>query len=57
MEDEDIKPDLIVPSLFTASKIIEKEISGGIKLSLMVSKVFRTSEIVEKGANENGNIP
>jgi D-glycero-D-manno-heptose 1,7-bisphosphate phosphatase len=31
MEDEGTRPDLIVPSLFAASKIIEKEISEGIK--------------------------
>jgi D-glycero-D-manno-heptose 1,7-bisphosphate phosphatase len=57
MEDEDAKPDLIVPSLFAASKIIEKEISGSIKPNLMVSKVFHTPQIVEKEMNENGNIP
>jgi len=57
MEDEDVKPDLIVSSLFAASKIIEEEISGGIKPNLMVSKVLHTSQIVEKEANENGNIP
>jgi len=57
MEDEDVKPDLIVSSLFAASKIIEEEISGGIKPNLMVSKVFHTSGIIEKEANENGNIP
>ena len=28
MEDEETRPDLIVPSLFAASEIIEKEISG-----------------------------
>ena len=57
MEGEDARPDLIVPSLFAASKIIEKEISGGIKPNLTVSKVFHTSGIIEKEANENGNIP
>ena len=31
MEDEGARPDLIVPSLFAASKIIKKEIKGGIK--------------------------
>jgi len=31
MEDEGTIPDLIVPSLFAASEIIKKEISGGIK--------------------------
>ena len=31
MEDEHTRPDLIVPSLFAASEIIEKEISGGIE--------------------------
>jgi hypothetical protein len=57
MEDEDAKPDLIVPSLFAASKIIEKEISGSIKPNLMVSKVFHASPIIEKEMNKNGNIP
>jgi len=31
MEDEDTRPDIIVPSLFAASEIIEKEIIGGTK--------------------------
>jgi histidinol-phosphate phosphatase family protein len=31
MEDEGTRPDLIVPSLFAASEIIKKEISGSIK--------------------------
>jgi D-glycero-D-manno-heptose 1,7-bisphosphate phosphatase len=57
MHDEDAKPDLIVPSLFAASKIIEKEISGSVKPNLMVSKVFHTPQIVEKEMNGNGNIP
>jgi histidinol-phosphate phosphatase family protein len=57
MEDEGARPDLIVPSLSAASKIIEKEISGSIEPNLTASKLFHTSGIIEKEANERGNIP
>jgi histidinol-phosphate phosphatase family protein len=38
MEDKGVRPDVIVPSLFAASKIIEKEINGSIEPNLTASK-------------------
>jgi D-glycero-D-manno-heptose 1,7-bisphosphate phosphatase len=40
MEDECVKPDLIVPSLVGAAGIIEKEMSNGVRSRLEVSQVL-----------------
>jgi D-glycero-D-manno-heptose 1,7-bisphosphate phosphatase len=44
MEDECVKPDLIVPSLLAAAKIIEKEINNGVRSSFEVAQVLRTED-------------
>jgi len=44
MEDERVKPDLIVPSLLSAAEIIEKETANMVRPSLEIAQVLRVQD-------------
>jgi D-glycero-D-manno-heptose 1,7-bisphosphate phosphatase len=47
MEDECVKPDLIVPSLLAAAKIIEKEMNKEVRPDLEVTQVLHAQDYLE----------
>jgi histidinol-phosphate phosphatase family protein len=49
MEDEGVKPDLIVPDLIAAAEIIEKETASEVEPNLETAQVLRERDYKEQG--------
>lgn len=49
MEDEGVKPDLIVPNLIAAAEIIEKETASEVEPNLETAQVLRGRDYKEQG--------
>lgn len=53
MEEEGVKPDIIVASLLQASRIVEKEVREGVRQELLVQEVVRAPNITGRRMSED----